>query len=86
MTGPTESAYTSATDLARQIADRERSPVEVLEAVAGRIEDRNGSLNAFVHLALDEARARAVDAERQVLRDEPLGPLHGVPKIRRAHV
>lgn len=79
MSGSTESAYTSATELARQIADRERSPVEVLDAVAERIEERNGSLNAFVHLALDEARTRAVEAERQVLGNETLGPLHGVP-------
>jgi amidase/aspartyl-tRNA(Asn)/glutamyl-tRNA(Gln) amidotransferase subunit A len=66
---------TTATELARQIRTREVSPVEVMDATLRRIEARNPRLNAFVHLAFDEAMAAAREAERR----EPAGPLHGVP-------
>jgi amidase/aspartyl-tRNA(Asn)/glutamyl-tRNA(Gln) amidotransferase subunit A len=48
-------AYAPATELAAAIRAREISPVDAVRAAAGRIEARNPTLNAFVHLALDEA-------------------------------
>ena len=71
--------YTSAAELARRIRRRELSPVELLDAAITRIEARNSSLNAFVHLAFDEARAAARDAERALAGGIEVGPLHGVP-------
>jgi amidase len=65
----------TATELARRIREREVSPVEVMDATLRRIEERNPRLNAFVHLAGEEAMAAAREAERR----EPAGPLHGVP-------
>jgi amidase len=65
----------TATELARRIREREVSPVEVMDATLRRIEARNPRLNAFVHLAFEEAMAAAREAERR----EPAGPLHGVP-------
>jgi amidase len=65
----------TAVELARRIRGREVSPVEVMDATLRRIEERNPRLNAFVHLAFDEAISAARDAERS----EPVGPLHGVP-------
>jgi aspartyl-tRNA(Asn)/glutamyl-tRNA(Gln) amidotransferase subunit A len=61
------------------IADREVSPVEVVEHFLGRIEDNNKTLNAFQ--AIDEKRAReqATRAEEAVVDGRGLGPLHGVP-------
>jgi len=53
--------------------------VKAVEYFVGRIEERNPSLNAFVHQGFDEARERAVDAERRLGTGEELGPLHGVP-------
>ena len=65
----------TTTELARQIRDREVSPVEVMDATLRRIEERNPRLNAFVYQAFDEAMAAARAAEAR----EPAGPLHGVP-------
>jgi aspartyl-tRNA(Asn)/glutamyl-tRNA(Gln) amidotransferase subunit A len=65
------------------IAERVRLGEVTAEQVTiealGRIAAKNGALNAFLHVAHDEAleQARAVDARRS--RGEPLGPMAGVP-------
>ncbi|HVG34418.1 MAG TPA: amidase [Pyrinomonadaceae bacterium] len=69
---------TSATKLARLIRTRAVSPVEVMEAYLGRIEELNPRLNAIVTLAPDLLeRARA--AEAAVMKGAAKGALHGVP-------
>ena len=68
-----------AVGLARAIRERRLSCAELLEATLARIEARNPSLNAFVHLAFEESRARAREADAAVASGAPLGPLHGVP-------
>jgi Asp-tRNA(Asn)/Glu-tRNA(Gln) amidotransferase A subunit family amidase len=70
-----ELCFTPATELAGQIAARELSPVELLDAVLERIEERQPRLNAFCLLRPEEAREEARAAERA----EPKGPLHGIP-------
>jgi amidase/aspartyl-tRNA(Asn)/glutamyl-tRNA(Gln) amidotransferase subunit A len=74
-----ELAYTTAADLATQIRRRDLSPVELVDAAIDRIETRNPSLNAFVYLGFDDARANARAAEQAVMNGDTLGPLHGVP-------
>ncbi|WP_051580505.1 amidase [Pseudonocardia acaciae] len=69
----------SATELAAAIRARELSPVEATEAVLDRIAALDPELNAFCTVTAETARHRAREAERQVLRGDPLGPLHGVP-------
>lgn len=76
---PSDIAFRSAADLASDVRRGVRSPVEIVETFLGRIEERNGSLNAFVHVMDEEARTAAREAERAVERGEDLGPLHGVP-------
>ena len=71
--------YASATDLARRVAAKDISPVEVIEASLARIEAVNPTLNCFCFVYPEEARALAKEAERQVMAGGPLGPLHGVP-------
>jgi amidase len=61
------------------VAARERSAVEVLDEHVARIEARNGELNALVLPRLDEAHAEAVALDAALARDEPAGPLAGVP-------
>jgi aspartyl-tRNA(Asn)/glutamyl-tRNA(Gln) amidotransferase subunit A len=72
-------AYTSAAELARLIAGRQVSPVEVVDGVLDRIERAQPVLNAFITVCAEAARTAAKAAEAAVMRDETLGPLHGVP-------
>src|SRR5437016_10238924 len=72
-------AYTSAADLAALIARRAMSPVEVVDGVLARIEKTQPVLNAFITVCAEQARAAAREAEAAIMRDAPLGPLHGVP-------
>jgi amidase len=69
----------SAVDLRRLIGTKEISPVELLDDCLARIEAVNPTVNAVVALDIDGARTAAREAERQVLRGEALGPLHGLP-------
>ena len=57
------------------------SAAELLELCFEAIEERNGELNAFVHLDVEGARAQAdaVDRELAAGRADALGPLAGVP-------
>jgi Asp-tRNA(Asn)/Glu-tRNA(Gln) amidotransferase A subunit family amidase len=73
--------FLPAVDLAAQIRAGKVSPVEVVDAIAERIQRLNPKLNAYVTLDLENARK---DAElkhqmRQQNPDRDLGPLHGVP-------
>ncbi len=79
MSPDAELAYTSATELAALIRQRALSPVELVDAVIERIDERNPSLNAFVYAGFDEAREQARSAEQELVSGAKLGPLHGVP-------
>src|SRR5712671_2573508 len=72
-------AFASATELAALIARRAVSPVEVVEGVLARIEKSRASLNAFITVCGEAARAAAKEAETAVMRGDTLGHLHGVP-------
>ncbi|HZV74079.1 MAG TPA: amidase family protein [Conexibacter sp.] len=69
----------SALELAALVRTREVSPVELVDVVLRRIEERNARTNAFVTLVPERAAAAAREAERAVLAGESLGSLHGVP-------
>ena len=58
---------------------RDASPVEVLAAVIQRIERQNGTLNAFAHLDLEQARVAARESEGRWLAGRPQGLLDGLP-------
>ena len=74
-----ELCFTPAAELAARIRRRDLSPVEVVEAFLERIEERNGTINAYVTVLGDEARETAREAERALMAGDLLGPLHGVP-------
>src|SRR5207302_1586705 len=74
-----EIIYSSATELARAIREREVSSEEVVSAHLARIEELNPKINAVVQLTADAARARAREADAALARGENWGPLHGVP-------
>ncbi len=75
----TDLCYMPATDMARSIRDRTISPVEVVDAVLGRVETLEPRINAFATLTGDSARAAAQAAEDALMRGDAIGPLHGVP-------
>ena len=74
-----ELAFTSAIDLARAIASRKLSPVEVVENVLERIQRLQPQLNCFTVVLAEEALAQARRAEQQVMAGGALPPLLGVP-------
>ena len=69
----------SAREIAEQIRRKVVSPVEVARAHLDRIERLNPRLNAFVDYKPEAVLAQALEAEKAVLREDELGPLHGVP-------
>jgi len=71
--------FAPATRLAAAVAARALSPVEIVDAVLGRIERLEPQLNAFATLTAERARDAAKEAEAAVVSGAALGPLHGVP-------
>ena len=69
----------SAVELRRLIASRQVSPVELMDACISRIENLNPAINAICATDFTRAREAAREAEAQVMRGGPLGPLHGLP-------
>ncbi len=69
----------TATELLGLFRRGEASPVEAARAVLERIERLDPTLNAFCLVAGDEAMDAARASEARWQRDEPCGPLDGVP-------
>jgi aspartyl-tRNA(Asn)/glutamyl-tRNA(Gln) amidotransferase subunit A len=75
-----ELCWLSASELGALYRKKKVSPVEVTDAVLGRIEKLNPTLNAFVTLTEEAARREAKAAERALNRRSGRpGPLTGVP-------
>jgi aspartyl-tRNA(Asn)/glutamyl-tRNA(Gln) amidotransferase subunit A len=79
MKQPTELTLWSITALAPLVRKRKISPVELLDAVLGRIEALNPRLNAFITICEEEARWEARRAEKEIQHGRWRGPLHGIP-------
>ena len=75
----THPAELSATDLLALYRRKSLSPVEVVEAVLGRIASVNPVFNAFRLVDADAARVQARQSEARWRRGEPTGLLDGVP-------
>jgi aspartyl-tRNA(Asn)/glutamyl-tRNA(Gln) amidotransferase subunit A len=71
--------YTSACDLLDGYRSKQLSPVEVMDAILKRIDDRNGDINALHLIDADGAMASARQSEQRWQRGEPMGRLDGVP-------
>ena len=72
-------AWLGVSELARRIARKEVSPVEVVDSTLAEIERLGPRLNAFVRVLDRPARQAARRAKEKVIRGSPLGLLHGVP-------
>ena len=75
----TELCFLSAGKLSRLIRGKELSPVEVVDAHLARIDALEPTLNSFITLLPDQARASARKAEEEIQAGRYRGPLHGVP-------
>jgi aspartyl-tRNA(Asn)/glutamyl-tRNA(Gln) amidotransferase subunit A len=71
--------YESVSKLSTRIQERTVSPVDVVEACLERIERLNPTLNAFITVLADDARAQARAAEAEIKAGKWRGPLHGLP-------
>ncbi|MDS1268910.1 amidase [Lipingzhangella sp. LS1_29] len=74
-----DAAELTLTQAHRAIARAEVSPVELLDAVCTRVAALDSHLNATVAVFHDAARSCARAAEREIVRNGPRGPLHGIP-------
>ena len=71
--------YSTATEIAQAIRDREISSEEAVQAHLDRIEEVNPKLNAVVLVSTRSATKAAQRADEAVASGAELGPLHGVP-------
>ena len=71
----TGGAQSTATEVAGAIANGSGKAAALIEASLARIDERDGHIQAWTHVAREQARAvaRARDGE------PPRGPLHGIP-------
>jgi aspartyl-tRNA(Asn)/glutamyl-tRNA(Gln) amidotransferase subunit A len=74
-----ELAFVAAGQLAAGMRSGDVSSVEVVDDLLARVEASQSSLNAFITVCADDARAAAARADDSAARGEDLGPLHGVP-------
>jgi amidase len=71
--------FSSATELARVIREKEVSSFEVVKAYLARIEAVNPRINAVVQLTADTALEEARESDRALAHGQLKGALHGVP-------
>ena len=75
----TDLHWASVAELARLIATKEVSPVEVVRAHLDRIAALDAGLRCFITVTADAAMESARAAETELAAGRELGPLHGVP-------
>jgi aspartyl-tRNA(Asn)/glutamyl-tRNA(Gln) amidotransferase subunit A len=75
----TDLHWASVAELARLIATKEVSPVEVVRAHLDRIAALDAGLRCFITLTADTALEAARAAEAELAAGRSRGPLHGVP-------
>ena len=66
-------------EVASLIRNKQVSPVEVTEAMLGRIDALDGRLHSYATVMADQAMDSARKAESEITAGRYLGPLHGVP-------
>jgi aspartyl-tRNA(Asn)/glutamyl-tRNA(Gln) amidotransferase subunit A len=79
-------ATLSAVDMVAAYASHTLSPVEVHDAVQEIIAEREPVINAFYVSDATAARAAATASAARWARDEPLGPIDGVPMTLKENI
>jgi amidase len=71
--------FESAVAIAERVRSGQLSALDVVDAHIQRMQAVNPALNAIVTIDLDRVRSEARAADEKMARQEPVGPLHGVP-------
>jgi amidase len=71
--------YLPLTEVARLIAARQLSPLDLTEHMLARIGALDGRLHSYFTVSADRARTAARRAEEEIRKGRYRGPLHGVP-------
>jgi amidase len=79
VTGVTTTAFSSASELLRQLERKEIGARELLELELARVETHNATYNIVVDLAVDDARSAASAIDDARARGEAVGRLAGLP-------
>ena len=79
MTAGDEICRMDATSLARRVAAKQLSPVEVVDAVLDRLDRLDPRLHIFATVCADRARQEAKRLEAEIAAGREVGPLAGVP-------
>jgi len=74
-----ELGFTGIAELGSRLAARSLSPVELCQALLGRCQRLQPTLNAFITLDPERILTEARAAERELGQGRVRGPLHGVP-------
>ena len=74
-----EIAFMGVTELHDQIISKKLSPVEITKVFLERIQSLNPILNAFLTVTPEYALEQAKKCETSIMKNEPIGPLHGIP-------
>ncbi|HVF20496.1 MAG TPA: amidase [Mycobacteriales bacterium] len=69
----------TAAGQAAAVASGETTSAELVDAALSRIEEYDGEVRAFVHIAAERARAEARALDEELRAGRLRGPLHGVP-------
>jgi aspartyl-tRNA(Asn)/glutamyl-tRNA(Gln) amidotransferase subunit A len=75
----TEPALMTLTEVAKAIAEKKLSSVEVTRSCLHRVAQWQPKLNAFMAIESEPALKAAAEADAALAKDGPKGPLHGVP-------
>ena len=74
-----ELAMMTIAEVSGLIAEKKVSPVEVVDACQARIDERSEELLAYCTLTAESAREKAKQAEKEIMKDGPKSPMHGIP-------
>ena len=77
--GGRELAWLTITEARRLIAQRQVSPVDLVQAVLAQIDRLEPKLNCFITRQDEQALAAARVAEAAIATGDEVGPLHGIP-------
>ena len=76
---PEDVAFSSVTELSRQVRSKEVSPLELTELYLSRIKRLDPQLLAIITLTEELALTEARRAEQEIANGQYRGPLHGIP-------